>query len=429
MVSNISYADTGNRYTVLVKSFCDSVWSGNVQIGVFPVPDPGLPDSTLLCINVGYIESLGFVKYLWNTGATINRIPVPVDGTYTVAVTDYNNCTNKDTTYVKLKAQPSLDAGPDTVLCNELSLQLAATASNYDSVKWTSESSGVYSNRSSLVPIFTPNTGEEGVKNLVLSAYNGCGVTTDQLTVTLKRKTSAAFTPEDTVVCEGSRPVRLIPDNPGGLFTAMYLTHDSFIPQQKGLYITKYIISENGCTDSSTQLIRVVAVPSSSFGYSKGLLSIDSAVTFIPTSTNAQQYVWYFDNGDTSETDTVVYRYTKEGLYRVKLVSINEMCSDTLTEDILILGSNHIWIPNVFTPDGDGLNDIFKTVYINHRGGTLSIYNRWGQRVYISNDLTAGWDGTYAGQNCVSDVYVYVVDYLTNEGSVKQLKGNVTLLR
>ncbi len=428
-VANISYADTTDRYSVLVKSFCDSAWTAEAAIGVFPIPDPGLPDSTLLCVNVGYIETIGFVQYLWSTGAITNRIPILVDGSYSVTVIDLNLCPNKDTTYVKLKALPSLNAGVDSVLCNEIDLQLSATAINYDSVKWTPEPSGMFNYPDSLQPIFMPNAGEEGIKTLTISAYNGCGVTVDQLQVTLKKRTSSEFMPEDTVVCEGALPVKLVPLNPGGIFSATYLTNDSFVPSQSGLYVATYTITENGCTDSSKQLIRVVPMPQSSFVFRTQQLNIDSPIVFIATSAKTLRYVWYFDNGDSSITDTTIYKYPLEGLYRVMLLSVNEMCADTVIKDFVIEGSNFIWVPNVFTPDGDGINDVFRAIYINNKGGVVSIFNRWGQRVYMSTDLTTGWDGTYQGKPCLSDVYTYVVDYLTNEDEVKQVKGNITLLK
>lgn len=429
MVSQISYADTSDLYTVLVKSFCDSTWTTPAHIGVFPIPDPGLPDSTLLCVNVGFIETNGFVQYQWNTGSIANRVPIFTDGSYSVKVVDVNLCPNSDTTYVKLKALPVLHAGPDTVLCNEIALQLSGSASNYDSVKWSPNASGIFNYPDSLNPVFMPNVGEEGPRTLTITAWNSCGITTDELQLTLKKRTSSEFTPEDTLVCEGSRPIKLTPVNPGGMFSATYLTNDSFNPMMHGLYVTTYTISEFGCTDSSKQLIRVVPMPVSSFVFKSKQLTIDSAIVFIATSSKTLRYIWNFGNGDSSTTDTSIYRYPYEGSYRVILTSVNEICADTFVKDFIIEGSNFIWVPNVFTPDGDGVNDVFKPIYINHKGGVVNIYNRWGERVYTNTNLTVGWDGTFEGKHCVSDVYVYVVDYLTNEDEVKKLTGNITLLR
>ncbi|MFA9215436.1 MAG: T9SS type B sorting domain-containing protein, partial [Candidatus Methylacidiphilales bacterium] len=62
-------------------------------------------------------------------------------------------------------------------------------------------------------------------------------------------------------------------------------------------------------------------------------------------------------------------------------------------------------------------------------GAVLTIYNRWGQLIFTSNDVNKGWDGTFDGNPCQQDVYYYVVDYKTTDNEAKQLKGNFTLLR
>lgn len=430
LVQPITYADTNDTYTVMVKSFCDSAWTTEARIGIFPVLDPGLPDSTSLCTNVGYIETTGFIDYLWSNGATSNRVSIDADGIYSVRVIDVNLCTNWDMTYVKLKTLPIINAGPDTVLCNEVTLPLAATASDYYMLKWLPNTAGTFNNPDLLSGIFTPNAGEQGIKTLTLTAQNDCGTNTDELQLELKDRTSSAFMPEDTVVCQGSHPVKLIPLHPGGIFYTIFLTgNDAFDPQESGLYQSTYTLSENGCTDSSKQLIRVVPMPQSSFVIKSKQLSIDSAIMFVATSSKTLKYLWSFGNGDSSNTETIVYQYPQEGQYRVVLYSINEMCVDSFIKEFDIGGRNHIWIPNVFTPDGDGINDVFIAVYNNHKGGIINIYNRWGQQVYNSSDLTLGWDGTFEGKTCESDVYVYVVDYLSNDGTRKQVIGNVTLMK
>lgn len=430
MIEPITFADSNNTYTALARSFCDSAWTTQASIGIFPVQDPGLPDSTFLCKHIGYIETTGFVTYLWNTGEMTNRISIPADGYYTVTAIDANSCVNGDGTYVKLRALPELNAGNDTVLCNEVNLKLAATASNYDWVKWLPSTAGTFHSTDLLNTVFDPNDGEEGINTLTLAAQNNCGTTADEFQLELKHRTSSEFVPEDTVVCEGSYPVKLIPLHPGGIFSSFYLTQDDrFDPRQSGLHLTRYTLTENGCSDSSEQLIRVVPMPQSAFIFKSNQLSIDSTVMFVATSRKHERYLWHFGNGDSSTTDTVIYQYPFEGLYRVVLYSINEMCVDSFAKEFTIGGRNRISIPNAFTPDGDGLNDVFIAVYNNQKGGVISIYNRWGQRIYNSTDLTKGWDGTFDGKTCEADVYVYTVDYITNEGQTKQLIGNVSLIK
>lgn len=88
-----------------------------------------------------------------------------------------------------------------------------------------------------------------------------------------------------------------------------------------------------------------------------------------------------------------------------------------------------LYAPNVFTINNDGLNDEFllRGVFIDQFN--LKIYNRWGQKVFESNDLNRGWDGTLNGEACTSDVYVYLAEGIGKKGQRISISGNVTLLR
>ena len=86
-------------------------------------------------------------------------------------------------------------------------------------------------------------------------------------------------------------------------------------------------------------------------------------------------------------------------------------------------------VPTGFSPNGDGVNDV---LYV--RGAAIDkmsfkIFNRWGQKIFESNDVNVGWDGTYNGKLQEMEVYAYVLDVVFIDGSTTQKKGNITLLR
>jgi gliding motility-associated-like protein len=100
-----------------------------------------------------------------------------------------------------------------------------------------------------------------------------------------------------------------------------------------------------------------------------------------------------------------------------------------------ICDQNSVFIPNTFSPNGDGKNDVF---YPRDRGASLvksmRIFNRWGELLYdrkdfALNDPGAGWDGIYNGAKLTPDVYVYLIDVVCDSKVVFNIKGNVTLLR
>ena len=93
-----------------------------------------------------------------------------------------------------------------------------------------------------------------------------------------------------------------------------------------------------------------------------------------------------------------------------------------------------MYIPNAFTPNGDGLNDVFGVIprldYVNQY--RISIFNRWGQLLFESSDLNQGWDGTYQGEACPAGAYVYRIvynDFGMGTQETKVMEGTVMLVR
>jgi gliding motility-associated-like protein len=88
-----------------------------------------------------------------------------------------------------------------------------------------------------------------------------------------------------------------------------------------------------------------------------------------------------------------------------------------------------MYAPNVFTINRDGLNDLFYVRGIFVAEFKLQIFNRWGEKVFETTNMNEGWDGTYKGQPCESDVYVYLAEGKGRRGQSQSIKGNVTLMR
>ena len=88
-------------------------------------------------------------------------------------------------------------------------------------------------------------------------------------------------------------------------------------------------------------------------------------------------------------------------------------------------------VPNAFTPDADGLNDVFRvSSNVPLNAFTMRVFNRWGEIVYHTNDYTAGWDGRYRGVEQNSGVFIYIINYQDlGDGEYKTINGNVTLIR
>lgn len=428
-IETTQFKDTLDTYMVSVDNgICNGILSNPVRVKLFPLPQLNFADSQVLCEG-SMIRVKGFKHYLWSTGSILDKIYIKENGLYSLKVYDENACSNSDSSFVKVLSLPKVFAGSDTFVCGGKLLYLNGTASIYDSVWWTANTFGDFSARDSLRSTFALPDREIGTKVLSLYAKNGCGIVKDMIEVVFKRKIPTAFDAEDTVVCEGSAPIKLNADNSGGSFFGQYVTGEYFDPKAGGLYSVYYGKSEDGCSDTSEQKIRVVFMPESSFTSDPLEISIDDQVYFSATSKHTKQCQWKINLAEKSSEKNLRYQFSKAGNYVVTLVSLNEMCVSESTQNIMVSGSRKLWVPDVFTPNGDGTNDVFKVVYSNTKGGLLTIYDRWGKCVYPSSDLSKGWDGTFEGLPCQSDVYVFIVDYNVNKNVVKQVTGNVTLLR
>jgi gliding motility-associated-like protein len=111
-------------------------------------------------------------------------------------------------------------------------------------------------------------------------------------------------------------------------------------------------------------------------------------------------------------------------------------CTDTATVLVRTFTGTPINIPNAFTPNGDGLNDIFYVMAGNQANliGDFSIFNRWGEKIFNRqnvrpNDPEFGWNGTYKGQAASAGAYVYAVTMLFSNGNKQHYKGTVVLIR
>lgn len=216
-----------------------------------------------------------------------------------------------------------------------------------------------------------------------------------------------------------------------------------FTFDKPGTYQPKVsIVDVNGCksiTDAPFQ-IKAYPHPEPDFTWDPGNPnSNDNIVTFYPTYRNGPMKSWYWNFGDpsvTSDSSTMknpTYVYEKVDNYPVFLVATNVYgCSDTLIKVVTINEDFTLFVPNAFTPNGDGLNDIFipKGLGFKPESFEMSIYDRWGNLMYRTGDPVKGWDGTVKGVLAPSDVYVYKIKVVSaTKGVKKEAVGHVTLYK
>ena len=122
------------------------------------------------------------------------------------------------------------------------------------------------------------------------------------------------------------------------------------------------------------------------------------------------------------------YTFTEAGTFTVKLSAENAYCNHT-DSVVIKVSESAIYAPNVFTPNGDGINDEFRVAYKSIVEFDCWIFNRWGSKVYHSSDPQKGWDGKVNGKPASEGAYFYVIKARGADGIEYNLKGDINLLR
>jgi gliding motility-associated-like protein len=190
------------------------------------------------------------------------------------------------------------------------------------------------------------------------------------------------------------------------------------------------VTSGFGCENSVSKIITINPSPVASFYTSKEIIELYGTIQFTDASQGANYWTWDFgDGGNSSSLQSPSYSYSKEaGTFTTKLVVKNNFdCADSITKDIIVKLPPKI--PNAFSPNGDGENDVLFVLGGPYRKLEFRVLNNWGEFIFSSKNQSQGWDGTKNGVKQPIGVYVYTVEAETEDGEKHILYGDVTLLR
>ena len=203
-----------------------------------------------------------------------------------------------------------------------------------------------------------------------------------------------------------------------------------------GFYSYSIIVKDtNNCTDTISKInsIQVNPTPKVKSVVNPFYASIlDPRITFID-STVLNHYTNYnFGDGSSSTQTNTIHSYQSTGEFNYSLIVSTQFgCADTTTGIIYIDDINSNYVPNIFTPNGDGANDNFFIKGKNITSSTMQIINRWGTIVCNSSDALIGWNGINQNNNTVADdgVYFYIIEITLGNNRTYKFNGNVTLLK
>lgn len=192
----------------------------------------------------------------------------------------------------------------------------------------------------------------------------------------------------------------------------------------------------NGCVETFRypNTIVVYPKPNADFSWNPSNPNTvsESFATFTPSNqtTTITTYFWDFYGQSTSSDKTPTHQFDKQDNYAITLVLVTDHgCRDTITKVVQVRDEFLLYVPNAFTPNGDGLNDVFCAKGLGIKKFEMFVYDRWGNMIFQSGDIYKAWDGTFKGALCPDDMYVYKISVTDGSGKAHTKTGHVTLMK
>ena len=376
--------------------------SDTIHIAESTPPVMHLGNDTTACHQLTLQPGGAFASYHWSTGSTASSINVTTSGTYWLKVADAVGCSTTDTMHVVVD-DPQVHLGNDTTICKGSSLTLHAGA-GFTNYQW--------SNAASTASISVNTTG---LYSVTVTDAAGC-TATDQLQLTVSDP-HIDLGPDSTYCFS----VNLMLNAGSGFSTFVWENnsggqlHPVTVP---GVY---YVTGTNSFHCIAHDTIRIkTSSPSVSLG-NDTLICLHTTLLLQPGNYAHSQW----QDGSTAST----YRAGQAGTYSITITD-TAGCQAGASMHLSTMDCEAIYVPDAFTPNHDGSNDLFHILNPEDlRLNYLRVYNRWGELMFETTDVNAGWDGTFKGANCEVGVYVYVISGTSVFNNPVMLQGNVSLLR
>jgi gliding motility-associated-like protein len=419
------------NYVVLITDINGCTDSDTVLVTINNLPNISAGSDIQICIgDTTQLLVTGGDTYLWTpeTGLsndTSSNPTVTINDTteYIVTGTDVNGCINSDTVSVIINPFPTVSAGNDVNICIGDTTQLTATGG--ESYNWTN---GTFLDDNLIFnPNATPDTTMEFI--VTVTDSNTC-VNMDSVIVSV----FIIETISDQSICLEDSVQLDVFGSIGNAYTwtpSTYLSNPNIAnPYSTAQEDITYYVSVSdvqGCSDQDSVIITVLSVPIASFTPEIEAGCEGVVVKFTNTSIDGFSFDWLFGDGGTTtdESPTYAFPYGEDFTATLTVTNTNG-CIDNSTFSGSALDFDDyfdIFIPNVFTPNGDGENDIFAVEVAGELNdcSDLKIYNRWGQIIFISTGGNTKWDGyTNVGLAVPEGTYFFVVEIngIKKSGSV-----------
>lgn len=445
---------------------CPVEKSFNVKVIQKPSLNFNFDDKTEVCNNFSPIQLVASPQGgEWGGAVSSDGLLKP----WTLGVVDkevyaryyYQNpitkCTNSDSVSFIIRNSPSLELEPvSSEYCQGDTISLVAIFNGYKpgDYHWNFSHVGSFnkigqSEYYSYLPLIKSNKTEEIKLSVATKISDYCPWTSDSISFLYHPIPSGSIENITPIVCDNSD--LKLKNNTGGVVQFVWVNKqinemeaDTGVVFNMNLPVGKYQVqvfsSYKGCNAiiPLQDSVIVSASPTAFFLSDPGIYASVKETRFRlinKTQSEDAYYInWYLGNQKVFNQRDFFWIFPSDtGIYNIKLVATTVAgCQDSFSKNIYIGLPNEIFIPQVFSPDHEGPveNNYFTVVSKQQLSNySIEIFTRWGEKVYMSNDINDAWDGKFNGQYCLPGTYVFVIHTTDRYGKKQDYKGVVLLIR
>ena len=363
--------------------------------------------------------------YLWASGETATTVTGLAAGSYSLTVSDANGCNSPQTITIGTIGGITLTVAGTDAVCNA-----GPTGSAVSNITGTSTPFAYnWANGNTAASI----TGLlAGTYSLTVTDAVGC---MDSATVVIGQPSVITTTitsgPASCLNNDGTASV-----STAGTGYSYLWSNGETTAVASGLSSGTYFVSVidgAGCQVIASTNVEESSVVVADFSYTQNQDMVPSEFVFTNLSTNALVYSWVFGNGETSTETNPTTTYNESGEYEITLYAYADSsmnCFDSITVSMELFGNSSLIIPIVFSPNDDGINDLYRVEAQFIETFKATILNRWGTELYSWDRVNSTWDGrTYSGVIVPDGTYFILVEAVGIDGVEYSAQKSVTLLR
>jgi gliding motility-associated-like protein len=413
--------NTGGLYSVTVTDGNNCQATDEITVTLINQQDATILTSGPFCSNITPVQFIGQdAGGVWSgNGISAGGLFDPAtagSGTHTITYGISGTCGDTATVNITVNAAPIVDLGSAQSACvGDIITLDAGPGSSYN---WSPSGSTQ-----------TLDVTTSGTYSVTVTDGNGCQGT-DNVTITFLSQQDASIL-TDGPFCSNVGVQQFNAQDAGGTWSGNGInTSGEFSPSSAGPgdHTITYTIA-GSCGDTDTKIITVNEAPTVSYTYTdESCIGAADGTIILEVSGGLPPYIILWNDG----SQEMNLEDLLPGMYSV-LVADQNGCADAdsvrVLDGIDDCNPPHVYVPNVFSPNGDGENDV---LYVRGEGIQFLefiVYNRWGEKIFETTTKETGWDGTYQGQKCDPGVFVYHIKVTFTNSTTFENNGNITLVR